>query len=109
MMRRTDALRTYCADPTNIDDTTLKGAKLVMHHLARIRERDRGITRHAPDYPGQQDEASEVATCISKAIQRSGAPPLTHAPRMALVKRPRHSKHDSIVPFQATEAAWHFT
>ena len=76
MMRRTDALREHCADPANYDEATLAGVAIVIRQLARIRERDRSITKHAPDYPGQQDEASEVATCVSKVIQRSGVPPL---------------------------------
>ena len=64
-MRRIEALRAHCADdPANIDEVTLRGAKLAVHHLARIRERDRSVTRHAPDYPGQQDEISEVATYV---------------------------------------------
>ena len=52
MMRRVEALRAYCADPTNTDDVALRGAKLAVHHLARIRERDRNATKHALDYPG---------------------------------------------------------
>ena len=107
-MRRIEALRAYCADLGNIDPVTLKGTQLVVRHLARIRERDRNITKYASDYPGQQSEATQIVTCVSKAILRSGDLPLTHAPRMTLVKRPhRARKHGRIEAFHATDAAWH--
>ena len=97
-----------CADLENIDPVTLRGTQLAIRHLARIRERDRSITEHASDYPGQQNEAAGVVNCVPKAILRSGDPPLTHAPLMALVKRPRRAKkRRRIAAFHATEAAWH--
>ena len=98
-MRRSEALRAYCANPANIGDVTLRGAKLAVHQTSRASENATTETPQQSMRPTtlannccQQDEASEVATCISKVIQRSRDPSLTHAPRMALVKWPRRSK-----------------
>ena len=95
-MCRIEALRAYCADPGNIDPVTLKGTQLVVRHLARIRERDRNITKHASDYPGQQIEATGIVTCVSK-----GDPPLrgpaTHA-------RAAHGAGQAASPCQETRA-----
>ena len=95
-MRRIEA-RAYCADPGNINPVTLKGTQLVVRHLARIRERNRNITKHASDYPRQQSEATEIV----RHLRLQGDPPLrgpaTHA-------RAAHGAGQAASPCQETRA-----